>query len=294
MTMRALGLGDNVADHYLHSRMIYPGGCAYNFAAFAAMSGAESGFLGVFRDDLAGHHNHTVARNLGVDVSRSRVFHGATTLPKVDIVHGERIFPDFEFADALEIPLLLTAKDYDYIRGFDLVHTSIFSSVEQHFEFLADAGVALSLDFSDEFNPFLLEWTCPHLTFAELSCSHLSEAETRTIINQVHAYGTPFVIATRGSEGAFFSDGHETYFHKALLVDAKDTMAAGDSFIASLLCTYRTWQLAAVADPTHQERRWAGESALAGASQIAAEVCLLDGSFGHGLPYPPSDEAPDA
>jgi sugar/nucleoside kinase (ribokinase family) len=286
MTMRALGLGDNVADHYLRQATIYPGGCALNFAAFASMCGAQAGFLGVFRDDPAGRHNHEVARELGVDLSRSRVFHGATLLPKVDIVDGERVFPDFEFADALEIPLLLTAKDFDYIASFDLVHTSIFSSVEQHFESLADVGVALSLDFSDEFNPFLLEWTCPHLTFAELSCSHLSESETEAVIAQAHAFGAPFVIATRGGEGALFSDGRDLYAHEAVAVEARDTMAAGDSFIASFLCSYRDWQLAAGPQPAASDRQEAAVGALARASRFAAEVCMLDGSYGHGLPYP--------
>lgn len=284
--MRALGVGDNVADHYLHAGTIYPGGCAYNFAIFASMAGAGAGFLGVFRDDLAGSHNHAVAREMGIDMSRSRVAHGVTMLPKVDIVDGDRVFLEFEFSDAMEIPILLTQKDFDYIRSFDVVHTSIFSSVEQHFESLADTGVPLSLDFSDEFNPFLLEWTCPHLTFAELSCAHLSEDETLEIIAQVHAFGTPYVIATHGGDGAFFSDGRDVSFHRAVLVEAKDTMAAGDSFIASFLCAYRGWQLLAGSGPTDAERRRAAESALADASEFAAKVCLMDGSFGHGLAYP--------
>lgn len=286
MSVRALGIGDNVADHYLHTNTIYPGGCAYNFSAFAAMDGATAGFLGVFRDDPAGRHNHEVAKEIGVDVSRSRVFHGTTALPAVDLVDGDRVFPDFEFADALEIPILLTAKDFDYLEGFDLVHTSIFSSVEQHFESIAETGTALSLDFSDEFNPFLLQWTCPHLTFAELSCSHLSEADTRELIGQVHEFGTPYVIATRGGEGAFFSDGQDVFFHQAVMVEAKDTMAAGDSFIASFLCSYRSWQLTAGTSPSDDERRRAAESALTHASQFAGNVCLMDGSFGHGIPYP--------
>lgn len=288
--MRALGIGDNVADHYLHTSTIYPGGCAYNFSAFASIDGAEAGFLGVFRDDIAGRHNHEVAGQMGINVERSRVFHGTTMLPKVDIVDGDRVFPEFEFADALEIPILLNARDFDYVRTFDLVHTSIFSSVEQHFEALADTGVPLSLDFSDEFNPFLLEWTCPHLTFAELSCSHLSESETRETISQVHGYGTPYVIATRGGDGAFFSDAHDVYFHKAVLVEATDTMAAGDSFIASFLCAYRAWQLTAETTPGDTERRRAAESALAHASEFAGRVCLIDGSFGHGLAYLPSTD----
>ena len=287
--MRALGIGDSVSDHYLHTQTIYPGGCAYNFSAFASMNGADTGFLGVFRDDVAGQHAHSVAGQLGIDLSRSRVFHGVTMLPKVDIVDGDRVFPEFEFSDASEFPILLTEKDLDYIASFDLVHTSIFSSVEQHFETLADRGVALSLDFSDEFNPFLLEWTCPFLTFAELSCSHLSESETLDVIAQTHAFGAPYVIATRGGDGAYFSDGQDIQFHKAVLVDAKDTMAAGDSFIASFVSAYRAWQLTSP-EPTADARKRAGAHALEVASEFAAKVCMMDGSFGYGLPYPSEAE----
>ena len=46
--MRVLGIGDNVADHYLNTNVIYPGGNAFNFAAFARLLGAEADYLGVF------------------------------------------------------------------------------------------------------------------------------------------------------------------------------------------------------------------------------------------------------
>ena len=45
MSLKVLGIGDNVCDKYLHTAVIYPGGNALNIAVFARELGHESAYL---------------------------------------------------------------------------------------------------------------------------------------------------------------------------------------------------------------------------------------------------------
>lgn len=53
MSIKVIGIGDNVVDKYLHTGIMYPGGNALNFAAYARLAGHESAFLGAFGNDDA-------------------------------------------------------------------------------------------------------------------------------------------------------------------------------------------------------------------------------------------------
>lgn len=289
MSLKVLGIGDNVADHYLHTDTIYPGGCAYNFAMFATMLGASSAYLGVVGDDVAGAHVLRTAQHEGVDTSRCRIYHGEAARPAVRIESGERIFVGGNSGGVWKRSFPLNSQDLAYVRGFQLVHTSIFSFIEEHLEALAATGVPLSMDFSDECSEVFFEAHCPHITYAILSCRHLSEEQTRERIRQVHACGSPYVVATRAEFGSFFSDGKEFYHHPAQMVEAQDSMGAGDSFLTAFLLSYVGWQLAAGTRPAAAERRAAAQRALGAGSAFAAKVCLIDGSSGHGAPYQAAD-----
>ena len=60
--MRILGLGDCCVDYYIHKKMAFPGGNAFNVAVYAAENGAEAGFLGTVGDDVIGEHILKCAR----------------------------------------------------------------------------------------------------------------------------------------------------------------------------------------------------------------------------------------
>jgi len=283
--MKVLGLGDNVADHYTHINTIYPGGCAYNFAMFSKMLGVDAAYLGIVGDDPAGTHVLRTARDEGVDTSRCRIYHGEAPRPAVRIEAGERIFVGCNTGGVWERPLLLDDDDLAYIRGFALVHTSLYSFIEPELGRLAATGVPLSFDFSDEAGDTFLEAHCPRVTFAILSCGQLTEAETEQRIRQVHAYGAPYVIATRGAHGSFFADGHTIHRHPAHLVEARDTMGAGDSFLTGFLLSYVGWLKGNDRDASADERHAAAERALEAAADFAAKVCMIDGSSGHGARF---------
>ena len=100
------------------------------------------------------------------------------------------------------------------------------------------------------------------------------------------------VTATRGSKGAVVYDGRRIYRQLPHYVEPVDTMGAGDSFATALLVALLT-----------DLKRTGGDLPAAGASgkleeflpaaldkaaAFAAETCLTDGAFGHGIRVPES------
>ena len=63
--MRVIGIGDNVVDRYTNKRIMFPGGNAVNFAAYAAQCGADSAYLGVIADDKEGRLCGTLSLKQG-------------------------------------------------------------------------------------------------------------------------------------------------------------------------------------------------------------------------------------
>lgn len=271
MKLKFLGIGDNVADYYKHINTIYPGGCAYNFSAFTTMLGGEAGYLGIFGDDFSGRHLIQTAKDLGINMDRCRVFHGESPRPAVVIENGERIFVGTNEGGVWERSLILNERDFKYIRHYDLIHTSLYSKMEQNLEILHDLEIPISMDFGTAYSESFYEKLCCHLTFAEMSCSSISVEEMIQRIYDTHAMGARYVLATRGAEGAWFFNGTDMFHSDAQMKVAQDTMGAGDSFITAFLKKFLE---------THEE-----QYALEAAAEFSAQVVMLDGSFGYGVKY---------
>jgi sugar/nucleoside kinase (ribokinase family) len=285
MDLRVLGVGDNVADHYLHSNIIYPGGNAFNFAVYAKMLGATAAYMGIFGDDFPGLHVLRTAKHLGIGVSHCRLYHGENGCSKVRLVNGDRIFVSTNHGGvSRERPLTLDESDLEYIKTFQLLHTSINSYIEHDWSKYAAVNIPISFDFSDKVSDEYLAAYSPYVTYAIVSCSHLSVKETDLLIDRIHAWGCANVIATRGDEGSVFSDGKELYRHKALLVAAVDTMGAGDSFLTAFLLHLIDWKLNHPGT-SGQELKKAIDTSMEEGSHFAAQTCMVEGAFGYGVVY---------
>ena len=76
MSIKVIGVGDNVVDKYMHTKTMYPGGNAFNFSAYATMLGCPSSYMGVFGNDEAAAHVQATAKELGIDTSHCRIEEG--------------------------------------------------------------------------------------------------------------------------------------------------------------------------------------------------------------------------
>lgn len=238
--IRVLGIGDNVCDKYLHTRTIYPGGNALNIAVFGKLLGMEAAYLGTFGDDEVGQHVYSVVEEMGIDLSHCRLEEGENGCARVQLVDGDRVFLKGNRGGISRVkPPVLTKLDEEYISRYDLAHTSIHSFMEAELPKLRRASSFVSMDFSDRYDEAYLKACCPYIDCAEISCGDMPEEAIREVMGQIVEFGCRhMVIATRGSKGAYVMVDGKFYEQSPCLVKAKDTMGAGDSFIACFLVNY--------------------------------------------------------
>ncbi len=285
MSLKTLGLGDNVADHYLHTNTIYPGGCSFNFAAYSSMLGNESAYLGLVGNDYAAIHIMSTADEMGIDTSRCHIHFGPTLRPAVKIINGERFFPETDSSNmSAGITLVLNKKDLEYIAGFDLIHTDVYAATEQCMEDVKELGIPIIMDLSTEYSDMYCRSVCRNIDYAVMSCSHISLDVMQAQMKKVYEFGCKGVLATRGGEGSWFYDGKKAYHRDANLVHAVDTQGAGDSFLTAFFSSYISWMKSGdVKDEAAQEA--AIYAALDAASGFAGKIVQIDGAFGHGIEF---------
>lgn len=264
MTVRLVGLGDNVVDRYWTQGLMYPGGNAVNVAVHARRSGAEAAYVGIIGTDDGGDLVESSLRSEGLDLERLRRSEGETAFASVYTDEtGNRSFGLCLKGVSLFQP---NADDLAYLEKFDIVHLCETIRMEPSLSQIAERA-AVSYDFSDRDN----EYAAPlvrDVTVATFSRSESTEEEAEAQVKWAHERGARYVIVTRGARGALISDGFTVHRQTAAPAQVVDTLGAGDSFIARLVV--RLWE--GVALP----------AAAAEAAAYSAEVCSVPGGFGYG------------
>lgn len=291
--MKVLGIGDNVCDKYVHLKTMFPGGQALNFSVYAKLLGEEASYLGVFGDDEEAVYVMETLKELRIEISRCRQYHGENGCARVTLDHGDRSFLGSNRGGvAREHPIRLTDEDLDYIKDFSLVHTSNNSCFEaplsRQLSRIAASGAALSYDFSGRWtDDALVAEAAPYASYGFLSCGSIGIREAEAICRQIHNAGCRMVIATRGSEGALLFDGKSFYEQPPKLVAAIDTLGAGDSFAAAFLISFTRGLKQAGPRMKKDESLYQEQllKALQRGAAFASETCRVRGAFGHGIPY---------
>ncbi|MTI54468.1 fructoselysine 6-kinase [Geosporobacter ferrireducens] len=288
--LKVVGIGDNVCDIYIHSNRMYPGGQALNFAVYAKSLGADASYIGVFgKDEVAEHIIHTLDL-LEVDHRYSRQYEGENGYAVVKLIDGDRVFIKSNRGGiAKEKPIVLNNEDMEYIKDFDLVHTSNNSYFNDQLDSVYSAGIPISYDFSYKWQDWdVTKKICPYLSYAFLSCGEKSDDETKSICKTIHDLGCKTVVATMGSRGAWLYDGDLMIYQKPLMVEAVDTLGAGDSFAAGFLINYLYIKKNVIekVEEKAADKEKTYKYALNQAAEFAAKSCLVKGAFGHGISIP--------
>jgi fructoselysine 6-kinase len=276
-TPRLAGVGDNVVDRYRDLGTMFPGGQALNVAVYAQRFGIPSGYVGVLGNDVAGRHVLGAIRAEGLDTTRLRVQHGPNGHAEVEVVDGNR---EFVGGGAGVSKFQLEPDDLDYLRGFDLIHSSESSYLDDQLGLLA--GVApLSFDFSVRRDAAYIEPLVSHVAIAEFSLSDLDDAEAEVWLERIQGLGPRLVLATRGAADALLFDGQRLWRQSSVPTEVIDSLGAGDAFIARFL----------VGVLRHEPF----EHALEAAAEAASITCAAYGAFGYGTAaFPPIPSAKDA
>ncbi|MFC3298456.1 sugar kinase [Arthrobacter agilis] len=293
--MRVLGYGDNIIDRFIDRRRSYPGGNSVNFSVFARRLGAESAYLGVFGDDSFGDHLKESLVAESVDISRSITRHGPSGWTNIHLQDGERRFLDWNGGGVtLAEPFRPSGKDVDYLSGFDVAHSSVYSGIEEHLPVLHSAVARLSFDFSsddDRRTDDYLAAVCPSVDLAQFSCADLSYRDSRDLLLAAIRHGAGAALATRGTDGALFLDGstfHEDGADHVAASSIVDTMGCGDAYLTAFLLHL----LQAGWSRDHRPDAADVAAAMRRGARYSARQCTVEGAFGRGRPFSEAD--PDA
>ena len=266
--MRLVAVGDNVVDWYIEQDAMFPGGNAFNVAVLARRLGMPTGYVGKLGNDRAGQGMRATLEREGVDAVRTRVEAGPNWVCRVVLRDGDRKFLGSD--RGVYTPLELDDEDLTYIRGFDLLHTSIHSEVEPFLRRLAGTGVRIAFDYSDRYDDAYLEQTSPYVEIAFLSLAERDSEAARGLLAKVRALGPETAVVTLGAAGSLASEGSSVHAESAAPVEVEDTMGAGDAFIAGFLV--------GLSDGLPLAER------MAFAAKVAAANCVTPGSLGYELP----------
>jgi sugar/nucleoside kinase (ribokinase family) len=295
--IRVIGIGDNVVDRYMDTKVMYPGGNALNFAAYASALGIKAAYCGVFGDDMAAKHVYKIIQSLGVDVSHCRFYKGENGYAEVKLVEGDRVFVGSNNGGvSKEYPIIINEIDKEYIAEFDLLHTSIFSYLEQELPVLRECAKFISMDFSNRHTEEYLKEYCQYIDCASISCSNMSDEDIIALMERIVLYGCRhIVIATRGSRGALVMVDKKIYEQSPCLVKAVDTMGAGDSFITSFLINYINSMKIAVDFSRESGSKGITtlevykdlviKISLYRAAIFSSQICQQNGAFGYGIKF---------
>lgn len=268
--IRLIGVGDNTIDTYVYLRKMFPGGNALNVAVLAKRLGREAAYIGWLGNDERGELILSSLAAEGVDTSHCRVLPDTpTAYGTVTLVDGDRVFGESDPGASMKIHL--EADDFEFIRGYDIVHTSVFSFLEKQLPELKKASCMLSFDLSQRHDDRYLNRVLPYTDIAFISLSDIPFEEHEPLMRRMAEMGPRWIVATRGKHGSLVFDGQTVYQQDIVPVELVDTLGAGDAFAASFLVEF------AEGAPIPE--------AMQRAAHFAAQCCTYYGAFGHGKSY---------
>ncbi|MER8389198.1 PfkB family carbohydrate kinase [Mesorhizobium sp. M1428] len=261
--VKIAAIGDNVVDCYLARGEMYPGGNCLNLSVYVSRFGGQSAYVGSIGKDRAGDLIHAVLKSERVDVTRLRRLEGATAYCLIGHRNADRIFLDFDLGVSMFTP---TQEDLDFLSGFQAVHIGQSSGLDPWVAAVSGKSL-LSYDFSTRREREHRREIGPYCYLASVSGDGLYDKELTAIAAELLAYGSKWVLVTRGRAGAALYRDSTSYSTPARLVETVDTLGAGDTFIARTLVGLL--------------REEAPQAILDHAAEAAAATCQYYGAIGH-------------
>lgn len=236
-------VGDNVVDINYIDGIINPGGNCVNVAVYCSQLGHEAAYVGVMGDDGYADIVIDSLKKNRVDVSRCVYKHGETGRCTVRLVDGERILGDENDGGLVKSdPLVFEDALIEYLKNFDIVHTSCYSYFDDELIKLKTAGIPVIYDFSTVWTRESVEKIGKAADYVLFSgIDGLTENENLKMMRYaVDCCGYKLAIMTMGINGAWVYDGKNIYQKEPYNVEggAVDTTGCGDSWVSGFITTY--------------------------------------------------------
>lgn len=276
--IRIIGIGDNTVDLYVDKGWQFPGGNAVNVPVLSRRLGAsdlgvsraiavEASYLGCLGSDERGRLMLDSLRAEGIDASRCRVIDGPNSWSRIRHHGNDRVFDGSN--PGVRDNYNLNPEDDAYIARHELVHSSIYSGLENQLGRIRQAAGRLSFDYSSEWSSDYIAATAPAVDIAFASYAEVGAAECRRLAEEIASHGPQLVVITRGASGALAFIGKQQVAQGIVKTDVVDTLGAGDGFIAGFLM------------------QWLTSGDIAAALELgainAAATCSYQGAFGRGI-----------
>lgn len=265
--MRLIGIGDNVVDRYVDLGIMFPGGNSLNVAVLSKRFGVEAGYMGHLGNDKEGRHIFNTLIEEGVDVSKTKVLDGINAYCNVTLVDKDKVFIGSD--DGVSKNITLDDESLDYIKTYDLIHTSIYSSTEDLLPILQKTNRIISLDYSNDYSDEYIKNTIQYVNFAHFSGSEIPDSKIREFQKEISLMGPELVLITKGDKGAYLYYQNKYYEQDIIQTEVVDTLGAGDGFIARLLVGILKGEDI--------------KEALLNSAKEAAKICTYFGALGHGI-----------
>lgn len=294
-------MGDNVVDINYIDQMINPGGNCVNVAVYCSQLGHQAAYVGILADD---RYAEIVTNSLElnrVDYSMSIRMHGETGRCTCKLVDGDRILGDENDGGLVKSdPLNISDEMIEYLKTFDVVHTSCYSYIDDQLYKVKDAGIPLLYDYSTAWGVDNVEKICKvsdYILFSERD--DLSDQENYQIfVDAVDKYHCKMSVMTMGIKGAMVYDGKQVYKKDPYYVEggAIDTTGCGDSWISGFITTYteaikRLNRMIKSSDegyiiPDNEEdtKKNIIELSMCMGNLKARHTCRIKGAYGCGIP----------
>lgn len=295
--MKVIGLGDSVIDKYNYKGIGYPGGNAYNFVVKAKKMGINAAFMGKIAEDHFKEALLAPLVDMGIDISHCQYGEGENGYTDITIVNGDRVIDPGNYGGlATKEPLVFSDEDIDYLRTFQIVHTSCYSGLDDQIEYLSKRGVRLTYDFSNEYTEQQMKQICPLIAYGLFSCENLKHA--REIASKAYSYGLGCAVATAGNDGAVVCCEIGLVEATGLKLKDKplDTMGCGDAFFTGFVLANEASEslyYATLDGKDHMEdleeaslKRYieaAVKHSIYQGHYLAAKSCFVEGGIGYGV-----------
>ncbi|MBO5171053.1 MAG: carbohydrate kinase [Oscillospiraceae bacterium] len=278
--MKLIALGDNVIDYYRNTQECFPGGNAVNVAVHAARLGAQAEYLGSLGDDKMVPILKKALEENNVDTSHCPILPGHTTKVCVyDVLNGERSFVRVVTGESWTGPLRIGAAELAELKTADLIVSSCNAKMPEQMAAVQALPAIFAYDFGEKEKYRTADYydaVCHNMDLALLSCKPMDEAAFADLCAPLHRRGVVHVLATMGAAGQMLSVQGKIIKKTTQMVNASDTMGAGDSFLAAFLCSLYTagWHKGM---PMPEQALLA---ALEAGQQVSARNCMVRGGFG--------------
>jgi fructoselysine 6-kinase len=231
--MKIAAVGDNCMDVYENLGKAYPGGNPVNVAVYSVRLGGEASYTGVVGSDRYGKIMIDALNAKGVNTSHINVLPGKTAITQVELVDGERVFGDYD--EGVLAQFKLSDEDIEFLCSHDLVITGLWGNIENDLGKIKAKGTPVAFDFANKLEDPVIEKAIYHVDYAFFASDDGDTAFIRDYMKKMHAKGPKIVTVTLGDKGSIAYDGEQFTTFGIVPCDVKDTMGAGDSYIAGFL-----------------------------------------------------------